>query len=359
MSFRKHVINADSKFEAAGIIDVNRDGALDIFCGGYWYEAPRWNKHIVRPVPEQGGYHFDFANLPYDVDGDGWTDIINAAWHNRSLFWIRNPGDSRAPFEVIEIDQPGNMETALLSDINSDGLPDILPAINAAPAWFESRLTGGATGWVKHDLPEEASGHGIGAGDLNGDGHMDLVTPNGWLRQGPGGNWEWHPEFKLGSASVPILVHDVEGDGDADLIWGMAHDYGLHWLEQSDNEGLWTQHQIDASWSQVHFLVLADLDNDGRVDLITGKRYRAHNGKDPGSEDPLCVYWYRFEPDKKEWVRKVVDEGTGVGFGISTDVADIDGDGDIDIVAPGKSGLYLLENLLLGCSGSGLCQEEE
>jgi hypothetical protein len=349
VSFRTHLINADSRFEAAGICDVNRDGRLDIFCGGYWYEAPNWKQHFVRQIPEQSEYHHDFANLPYDVDGDGWTDIVNATWHSRSLFWVRNPGSSGGGFTVVEIDRPGNMETALLSDINGDGHLDILPAINQVPAWFEARVHSRETRWIKHELPPEAKGHGIGAGDVDGDGNCDVVSPKGWLRQKPGLQWEWHPDFELGSASIPVLVHDVDGDDDADVIWGMAHDYGLYWLEQSvvgKSKRSWKRHLIDESWSQVHFLVLADLDGDGREDLITGKRYRAHNGKDPGSEDPLCVYWYRFEPNERIWVRHPVEEGNSVGFGISTSAADIDADGDVDIVAPGKSGLYLLENLL-------------
>jgi hypothetical protein len=122
----------------------------------------------------------------------------------------------------------------------------------------------------------------------------------------------------------------------------------VYWLEQGqEDEGgrSWQRHLIDDSWSQAHFLVLADLDQDGRQDLITGKRYRAHGGHDPGGEDPLCVYWYGFDPGKKVWERHVIHEGGQVGFGINTAVADIDRDGDLEIVAPGKSGLYLFENL--------------
>ena len=90
--FKLHVINADSRFEAAGVLDVNRDGKLDIFCGGFWYEAPDWKSHFVRDIKEEGNYFYDFANLPMDVDGDGWVDIANAAWHNKMVFWERNPG---------------------------------------------------------------------------------------------------------------------------------------------------------------------------------------------------------------------------------------------------------------------------
>ena len=84
--FKLHTINADSRFEAAGILDVNRDGKLDIYCGGYWYEAPTWKKHFVREIKEEGGYYYDFANLPVDVDGDAWNDTVGAAWHNKMVY---------------------------------------------------------------------------------------------------------------------------------------------------------------------------------------------------------------------------------------------------------------------------------
>jgi hypothetical protein len=129
----------------------------------------------------------------------------------------------------------------------------------------------------------------------------------------------------------------------------LGHNYGLYWLEQGRDAGgsrTWTRHEIDRQWSQVHFPILADLDNDGQMEVLTGKRFRAHNGRDPGENDPLCVYYYHFDRSQKQWSRSVVHEGGRVGFGINTMAVDIDGDGDIDIVAPGKSGLYLLENLL-------------
>jgi hypothetical protein len=106
---------------------------------------------------------------------------------------------------------------------------------------------------------------------------------------------------------------------------------------------------IDESWSQPHALTLADLNGDGQPDFVTGKRYMAHNGKDPGEREPLGVYWYEWlrSPDGKriEWVRHIVDYGTRAGGGMQIAVADLDGDGDLDIVTPGKSGLFLFQNL--------------
>jgi HEAT repeat protein len=346
--WRLHAINAESRFEAAGILDVDRDGRLDIFCGGFWYEAPDWQRHFVREVPEQGGYHYDFANLPMDIDGDGWTDIVNAAWHNKTVFWLRNPGEQGGPWPVFDIDTPGNMETALAYDINGDGQTDVLPNIMKQAAWYEYHRDAAApqgVRWEKHPLPQEAAGHGLGAGDVNGDGRCDIVTPRGWLEH-KDRDWTWHPELALGHASIPILVHDVDADGDADLIWGLGHDYGLFWLEQQSGGGQrsWTRRLIDDSWSQPHFLLLADLDGDDVDELVTGKRYHAHNGKDPGGNDPPCVYYYDFDRATGNWARHTMHQGGRVGFGINTAAADMDDDGDIDIVAPGKSGLYLFEN---------------
>ena len=351
--FRLHVINADSRFEAAGIADFNRDGKLDIFCGGFWYEAPAWKKQFVRDVREEGDYYYDFANLPMDIDDDGWTDIADAAWHNKKLFWLRNPGRSGGQFEVIDIDTPGNIETAMAVDINADGQLDVLPNIMSQAAWYEfSRDNAAPHGvkWTKHQLPKQAATHGIGAGDINGDGRCDVIAPAGWLEQTRDASepWQWHAEFDLGHASIPILAHDVDADGDADIIWGMGHNYGIYWLEQ-DTSGpnrSWQKHLIDDSWSQPHFLIFADLDNDGSDELITGKRFHAHNGNDPGGNDPTCVYYYKFDRNERQWQRHIIHEGGKVGLGISTAALDIDADGDIDIAAPGKSGLYLLENLL-------------
>ena len=105
---------------------------------------------------------------------------------------------------------------------------------------------------------------------------------------------------------------------------------------------------IDSSWSQAHAATLADLNGDGQLDLVTGKRYMAHNGNDPGEKEPLGVYWYQYRKTPEgsmEWIRHLIDYGTRVGGGMQIPVRDLDGDGDPDIVFPGKSGLFLAENL--------------
>ena len=124
-------------------------------------------------------------------------------------------------------------------------------------------------------------------GDINRDGRNDIITPKGWF-EAPSdprsGQWTFHPEFDLGVTGF-IYVKDVNGDGLPDLVTSMAHNYGILWYEQrknSDGTRSWLKHVIDDVWSQAHAMTLADLRGNGTIDLVTGKRYYAHE-HDPGA----------------------------------------------------------------------------
>ena len=217
--------------------------------------------------------------------------------------------------------------------------------------WYELSRKGSSEPWIKHEINPHSFGHGIGAGDVNGDGRTDIITPKGWFEAPPDprrGQWAFHPEFDLGDTGF-IYVYDVNGDGLPDLISSLGHDYGIFWLEQrKDAAGMrsWVKHIIDDGWSQSHALTLADLNGDGKPELITGKRYKAHE-HDPGANEPLGVYWYEFKQTAKgvEWRRHIIDYSSRAGGGLQIPVVDIDGDGDLDVVVAGKSGLFLFENL--------------
>ncbi len=325
---------------------------MDLMCGSYWYEAPDWKQHFVAEIEASSGYYNDFANLPQDVDGDGDLDIVSVTWFSKEVLWRENPGKADEPWTTHSIDTPGNVETAYLYDITGNGTGDLLANVMGQVTWYE-KIPGKAE-WIKHMIGEEGAGHGIGAGDLNGDGVTDIICPNGWYegkKDGDGLSWTWRPDFWIGASkesmavSVPVLVHDVNRDGRNDIVWGMGHDYGLFWMEQTKGEGKdrWKTHLVEKSWSQVHYLWFIDLDKDGREELVTGKRYYAHNGHDPGGNDPLCIYVYTYDKAKNQWTRHIVDEGTKAGFGLNPAIGDIDGDGDIDLLCPGKSGLFYFE----------------
>ena len=345
--FEKHTLDLGAN-EACAVTDINGDGKPDVVSGENWYESPRWIRHHFRTLNFTNNYIDDFSDLPLDVNADGHTDIVSCSWFARRLFWHENPGRGKGEWKEHEIQAGFSIEFAFLVDLDNDGkarevLPQFGPA-NAPLTWYEAK--NGA--FVKHIVSPKSYGHGIGAGDVNGDGRNDILTPKGWF-EAPAdprsGDWKWHPDFDLDATGF-LYVHDVNGDGRNDLVTSMAHNYGIFWMEQGEG-AKWTKHVIDESWSQAHAMTMVDLRGDGKRAFVTGKRFMAHNGRDPGEKEPLGIYWYEYLRNGKqvEWVKHVVDYGSRTGGGMQIPVVDLDGDGDLDFVAAGKSGLFLFENL--------------
>ncbi len=356
LNFTVRLLAVDGN-EACEIADYNNDGILDISAGRNWYAGP---DYVPRPLRDVGEFSKDYlennGEHAIDMDGDGWIDILSGSFVPKEVCWYKNPGKEGLILGKLWTrytlqETAANNEITYLRDFNGDSQPEYV-----ANSWTDTNeqliwkiVSEASDISMEKSYVGNANGHGIGFGDINGDNREDILFKNGWYERPVGEPlaqaWELHADWEWKHASCPMIVTDLNGDGMNDVILGNGHDYGVYWMEQlpaKENMTQWKKHIIDESWSQAHALAWVDIDGDGSKDLITGKRVRAHSGRDPGADEPAALYYYTWNKKTETFTRRIIAEGVGTGLFIRT--ADLDNNGKTDIVVSGKSGTYLLLN---------------
>ena len=198
--------------------------------------------------------------------------------------------------------------------------------------------------------------HGLGVGDVNGDGKMDLLEARHWWEHTDSGLWKQHTFAPGIGGGAQMFAYDFDGDGRNDVFTSLqAHRYGVSvFLNHAGNEGAQWEKRMLASeqpydndygivFSQPHASCLADVNGDGVQDIIVGKRYWAHNGHDPDERSARVIYWYetkRLPGGKVDFIPHLIDANSGVGTDVQA--GDVNGDGLVDVVVGNKAGVFLL-----------------
>lgn len=352
--FKKHVILEEFVSEGVAVADINRDGLMDIIAGSFWFEAPDWKRHELSD-PQFFEYDKDYSNaflhFVLDVNQDGWVDIIRIGFPGEEVVWYENPKNEPGHWKEHVIHNNFGNETPVFVDMNGDGRPDLVgnDPEKEEVIWLEAPQKGDLH-WNKHviskkpGLATDRFTHGIGVGDIDADGSKEILISKGWWKQSKSGHWGFH-EADLGEDCAQMHVYDVNNDGRMDVISSSAHTYGIWWHEQVravDGSVHWVKHVIDSTFSQSHALAVSDIRGNGNVDLITGKRFFAHNGQDPGALEPAVLYWYEYIPEGPPyWKAHKIDDDSGVGLQVV--VEDVNGNGLSDIVVSNKKGVFFFE----------------
>ncbi len=367
-TFQKLTLSEKFVAEGSNVADFNNDGHLDVVAGPYWYEGPdfkvRHEYTEVREIDPEAYSEFFFA-FPGDFNGDGWTDVLIVGFPGGAGHWFENPKGAPGPWKkTLAIPSVGN-ESPQMTDMNGDGRPDLLYVKDGLFGYGSYDLEKPYDLWTFHPISSPADnigrgGHGIGFGDINGDGRLDMLGSEGWWEAPTDPKstepWTFH-RFDFADAAAQLVVFDVDGDGKNDVITSWhCHLYGLLWYKQlRDAEGriTWEKHEIlspapdensnEFRISQLHAFDIADFNGDGITDFVTGKRWWAHGSK--GDKEPMSppvLYWFETKREangQAKFIPHLVDEASGVGTQVVA--RDLNKDGVPDVIVSNKRGTFV------------------
>ncbi|MDR3739313.1 MAG: DUF1080 domain-containing protein [Terracidiphilus sp.] len=416
--------------------DLYHNGHMDVVSGPFIYSGPDFTQAREFFPPEtydvagpQDGYvsksgvsqagaivhgHYSpvFMEWVYDFSHDGWPDVLAVLGYGpRPTFQLQlflNPHGQNRDWTSCQVYPivTNEYDLFLPNGIDGSGTPQIAIQTGTNPDWSNAQV-----GYLTPDMsnpckpwkftavsePMHWGGHGMGVGDVLGNGRLDILTYDGWWEQpvkGTPGLWKFHPQ-KFGETTPTALtpgqaascfacggarmrVYDVNGDGLPDVITSLnAHGPGLGWFEQQrDAQGnvTWKEHIImgdpntpmadrgsweetdkSAVFTELHAIDYADMNGDGLPDIITGKRYYSHGFRyeENDLQNPAVIYWFELRRlsgagHNVQWIPHEICNACGVGTDML--VTDVNGDGRPDVLAASRYGTFIFFNNIMKTS---------
>lgn len=367
LDFQRQKITGTYYSEGVGVGDINGDQVNDVVYGPHWYAGPDFTEsHEIYPAKPQPmeGYADHFFAWVHDVDRDGAADVFVVGFPGTPAYVYRNPGKGVGEWTKHQVIDWVSNESPQFVQLVGDKTPELVCTRDGFFGFATINPDSPLDSWQFHAISKQTAaskfGHGLGVGDVNGDGLQDILHAGGWFQQ-PESNpttdrWISHAaKFSQAYGGADMFAYDVDGDGDNDVITSeAAHDFGLSWYEQQteNDETIFKQHVIMGQhpsenaygllFSELHSVALADMDGDGLKDIVTGKTYYSHHQQSPMWDAGAVVYWFKLErnADGVNWIPFLADGEPGIGRQLV--VTDIDQDGLLDVASGGMLGANVL-----------------